>query len=349
MKDKKIIICDIDGTIANLEHRLHFIKNPDGSKKKKPDWDSFHKTCEDDTPYKDVIEILRNLYDAGRRTGIEGSEREIYFFSGRNEWVRNETIAWLYHHVISHSMCHPVEIEYLDAKMWEARGVSYSLREERGGKILRSDEGGNAEGKYFFLQPNLFMRSEGDRRPDTVVKLEMMKSLGLTPDDVLCILDDRQAVVDMWRANGFRVMQVDAWKEPAPVHHLTQEKLESLNKAELMFLIGHERQHFEKHMEVKVGDLALYNRAKRALHVLNETTWQDELRDHVDKTAKEHNTSKWTQTGKGTSPNATPIPILDTPDFDLDDIPEENNSVAEQNLAADEYINRKLEKKEDEK
>ena len=65
-----------------------------------------------------------------------------------------------------------------------------------------------------------------------------------------------------------------------------------------------------------------------------------------DKTERE--CGGWAQ-GKGTSPNATPIPMLDTPDFDLGDIPEENSSVAEQNLAADEYINRKLEKKEDEK
>jgi hypothetical protein len=103
----------------------------------------------------------------------------------------------------------------------------------------------------------------------------------------------------MWRENGFRVMQVDAWKEPAPVHHLTQEKLESLNKAELMFLIEHERQHR------KMG--------------ADTSGWRDTLRDHVDKTAKEHNTSEWMQTGKGTSPNATPIPMLDTPNFDLGD------------------------------
>ena len=88
--DKKIIICDLDGTIANLQHRLHYIKNADGTKKKykDADWDSFHKACVDDEPYTDVIQILWNLYDAGRRRGKEGSEREIYFFSGRNESVR---------------------------------------------------------------------------------------------------------------------------------------------------------------------------------------------------------------------------------------------------------------------
>jgi hypothetical protein len=219
--DRNIIICDIDGTIANVQHRLHYIKNPDGSKKnfRDTDWDSFNAACVNDEPYKDVIEILRNLYNAGRREGIRagaygwGSERKIYFFSGRNESVRSETIAWMYRHLLSHSMCHPVEITREEAEMWEAMNVSYSLREERGGEILRSDDGGNDEGKYFFLEPHLFMRSENDRRPDTVVKLEIMQGLGLTPDDVLCILDDRQSVVDMWRENGFRVMQVDAWKE----------------------------------------------------------------------------------------------------------------------------------------
>jgi len=57
------------------------------------------------------------------------------------------------------------------------------------------------------------MRKADDRRPDTEVKLEMVRELGLTPDDVLCVLDDRQCVVDMWRENGFRCLQVDAWEE----------------------------------------------------------------------------------------------------------------------------------------
>ena len=199
MKDKKIIICDLDGTITNLQHRLHFIKNPDGSKKsyKDSDWDSFHKACVDDEPYRDVIEILRNLYDAGRRAGIEGSEREIYFFSGRNESVRNETIEWLWHYVVSPSMCHEVEITPQYAEQCRKVGQGFTLRE-----MVTTQ-----------LQPNLLMRSEGDRRPDTTVKYEMMYEYKFTPEDVLCILDDRQAVVDMWRQNGFRVMQVDAWKE----------------------------------------------------------------------------------------------------------------------------------------
>ena len=221
--DRNIIICDIDGTIANVQHRLHFIKNLDGTMKPyaERDWDSFNAACVDDEPYKDVIEILCNLYNAGRRKVVQagtygwGSERKIYFFSGRNEAVRNETIAWMYHHFLSHSMCHPVQITREQAEIWIALGVGYSLREERGGKILGPDGDGNEEGKYFFLEPNLFMRNEGDHRPDTVVKLEMLQALEshFSKDEVLCVLDDRQSVVDMWRENGLRVMQVDAWGE----------------------------------------------------------------------------------------------------------------------------------------
>jgi hypothetical protein len=226
--DKKIIICDLDGTIANVQHRLHYIKNADGTKKKHKDtdWNSFHKACVDDEPYKDVIEILQSLVlGMGNGCNVCGAvEREFYFFSGRNEAVRSETIEWLKRHV-------PITEDW----HWE-----------------------------------LYMRSEGDRRPDTTVKYEMMYELKIMPEDVLCILDDRQSVVDMWRANGFRVMQVDAWKEESVGDHhykIPQERTEGISKR-----------------------IAL-----------------------------------WMQRGgKGTPPTMMePIPMIDTPDFDLGDIQED--------------------------
>lgn len=116
---KNLIICDLDGTIANIEHRLHYIKGPH------KDWVSFTKACVDDEPYKDVIEILFNLYDAGPMV----DKRTVYFFSGRSEVVRKETEEWLKKHV-------PI-----------------------------------TDGR-----PYLYMRKEGDYRPDTTIKYEMMSS-----------------------------------------------------------------------------------------------------------------------------------------------------------------------------
>jgi hypothetical protein len=158
---KDIILCDIDGTIADVRHRLHYIQNPDGSKRTKPDWDAFHAACVDDPPFEDVIHIAQTL-QAGWPGGGHGS-LDLHFLSGRNDVVREQTVLWLEEHY----------------GYWES----------------------------------LIMRKAGDRRPDTEIKLEMVRELGFTPDRVLCILDDRQSVVDMWRENGYRVLQVAAWKE----------------------------------------------------------------------------------------------------------------------------------------
>lgn len=73
----KIIICDIDGTIANLEHRLHFIK--DGNR----DWDSFYEEMVNDEPITDVMQKVaeHNL--------------PIILVSGRPGNYRQLTEAWL--------------------------------------------------------------------------------------------------------------------------------------------------------------------------------------------------------------------------------------------------------------
>ena len=148
---KNVILCDLDGTIANITHRLPCIFPPEGQRK---DWEAFHAGCVNDTPYTDVIEVVEALMDGTRK---------LYFLSGRNDTVREQTVKWI------------------DTHVWA---------------------------KY-----TLCMRKAEDRRPDHIIKLEMVQQLGLTPEDVLCIFDDRQSVVDMWRANGFRVLQVAAWKE----------------------------------------------------------------------------------------------------------------------------------------
>ena len=53
------------------------------------------------------------------------------------------------------------------------------------------------------------MRAERDYRADDAVKEEILeRDLKLTPDEELCVLDDRDRVVAMWRRRGVRVLQV---------------------------------------------------------------------------------------------------------------------------------------------
>lgn len=61
---------------------------------------------------------------------------------------------------------------------------------------------------YRYLPKNeLLMRSDNDRRPDTIVKPELLEKEGLTPDRVLFIVEDRTKVVKKWRELGYTVLQ----------------------------------------------------------------------------------------------------------------------------------------------
>ncbi len=76
----KLYIFDLDGTIANIEHRRYFVT---GEKK---DWDSFNAACINDTENKDVVMLLRTLSWCGYR---------IIIFSGRSQKFREITSIWL--------------------------------------------------------------------------------------------------------------------------------------------------------------------------------------------------------------------------------------------------------------
>lgn len=63
--------------------------------------------------------------------------------------------------------------------------------------------------RHGYPQGSLHMRADRDFRADDVVKEEILdRDLALLPRDVLCVLDDRDRVVGMWRRRGFRVLQV---------------------------------------------------------------------------------------------------------------------------------------------
>lgn len=55
--------------------------------------------------------------------------------------------------------------------------------------------------------PRVYMRKTGDRRPDDVVKEEMIQRMrddGLEP---YVVFEDRKRCVDMWRRNGITCLQ----------------------------------------------------------------------------------------------------------------------------------------------
>lgn len=139
------IVFDLDGTLADCRHRVHFVR--DGGH----DWDSFFAECVNDPPILTTIAALNAHWDAGHRVEI---------WSARSDVVRAETVAWLI-----------------------AQKIDPSLL--------------------------VHMRSAGDMTPDVDMKRSWLLALHPfeRPD---IVYDDRQRVVDMWRAQGVACFQVAA-------------------------------------------------------------------------------------------------------------------------------------------
>ena len=76
---KKIVICDIDGTIADNEHRQELLNSY-------KDWDKFFLAMKDDKPIMKVIDLIKQKQ-------IEG--KYISFITGRPERYREMTLDWL--------------------------------------------------------------------------------------------------------------------------------------------------------------------------------------------------------------------------------------------------------------
>ena len=165
-------IFDIDGTLMDIEHRRHFVS---GSKK---DWKSFVDNIKYDTINSPVVETMWLLAEnAGFDTCC------FYFLTGRNEAQRWTTVDQL------KDQCR-LDDDLISRMFCEKNDYTRRLG---------------------LWEEILLMRPDGDYRPDAELKSELFDKLvdkhGLATENTI-IFDDRQSVVDMWRARGLTCFQV---------------------------------------------------------------------------------------------------------------------------------------------
>ena len=174
MNTTPLYIFDLDGTLADLKHRRHFVERPSvrclscwnsndratcicGAKHPfKPNWYAFHAACVGDTPIQPVINIV---------WALSCLKTEIWIWSGRMETVREQTLDWIDQNV----------------------SLKYT-------------------GPFDML---VKMRPAGDYTPDDQLKESWLHAM--SPEDrarLVMVFDDRQRVVDMWRRNGIVCAQV---------------------------------------------------------------------------------------------------------------------------------------------
>lgn len=145
----KTVVVDLDGTLANVDHRVHLVR------REKPDWDAFYGACDQDTPNEWCVRLIEDLRIGGRK---------VLIVSARRQTESAKTIAWL-------------------IKTFGAYGSPEVI----------------------------LLRPDGNHEPDTVLKKRWLYGFG--KENVLFVVDDRQKVVDMWRAEGLTCLQCYAWEE----------------------------------------------------------------------------------------------------------------------------------------
>lgn len=89
-----MIIFNLDGTLADCEHRRHFVEPPEDSchdcyKIWKQDWQAFYEACDQDTPNTAVLDVFIHL------TQGDPFNHDVRVVSCRCESVREKTLKWL--------------------------------------------------------------------------------------------------------------------------------------------------------------------------------------------------------------------------------------------------------------
>jgi hypothetical protein len=173
---KRIRIWDIDGTIADLTHRVPWITigaNCPACSGREGNWsqfcnvcngtkklvhkrhDIFYSMCDLDTPIEFVIKWMRAEYEDPNNLNLVVSGRS------PENGVDQRTIDWLNHHSVPFH--------------------------------------------------HIYMRRAHNHGPDTIEKQLILNDLlasGLKKEQIDFVVDDRPSVIDMWRKNGLRVIPV---------------------------------------------------------------------------------------------------------------------------------------------
>lgn len=177
-----MIIFDLDGTLADCEHRRHFVDKSyltcggECSEFKRclsclrklendqPDWKAFYEACDQDKPIKQTIGLFRTLCFKERK--------EIEIWSGRCESTRDKTMSWLYEYIFG----------YFEPCKVRMRPIGDSTPDD----VLKErwlDE--YLQTMYPQLDPNAPSGTEYSRK-----------------DPIEFVFDDRPKVIRMWRRRG---------------------------------------------------------------------------------------------------------------------------------------------------
>lgn len=150
----RVYLFDLDGTLADLTHRLHHIKTPvldTQGKMQPPNWDAFYAACVDDKPIQHMVDLLDAI----------ANDNTVVYVTGRSDQCREQTADWMEKHDLppgqlymrkagDHRQNHVVKAELVDriiadgmqpVMAFEDRTQVVKMLRERGIPCLQVAEG----------------------------------------------------------------------------------------------------------------------------------------------------------------------------------------------------------------
>jgi len=82
--EEKYIVVDLDGTLADISHRIHYVRDP-ADPDKKPNWNKFFDSMPYDSVRNSVLHLIRDTYN----------DYKVVIVTGRPESHRVPTENWL--------------------------------------------------------------------------------------------------------------------------------------------------------------------------------------------------------------------------------------------------------------
>jgi len=218
---KKIVICDLDGTLTDCAHRRHWV-SPDIVKgdlvKRKythgPDRRNYIvKWIE--TPKQGVPVAGLEAVDGSREIDeciidIKKVKRWDKFFEEVSKDPPITPIIDLVKHLCTGYKDSPYNLIFMSGRPEKTRKDTLEWLRDNGLCYRFITPNGEVRGTavYDTWETLLYMRPDNDTREDFVVKQELYEKHIKGQHDVAFVLDDRDQVVKLWRSLGLTCLQV---------------------------------------------------------------------------------------------------------------------------------------------
>lgn len=202
---QKIILCDIDGTVADISHRLHYIDhnfNP-GDRVKigyTPNFGTFIKSKKEDGWEWPMYEVK---LDSGQVVIWQTQcFKKVKYWRAFFEACPNDAPLVKNIQVVKAlSSVYPVVFMSGRPEDYEKQTREWLRKYNLGGMYYMPDYPEDA-------RTELFMRPSKDTREDYIVKEELYRKHIEPFYEVIVVIDDRKQVVSMWRKLGLNCWQV---------------------------------------------------------------------------------------------------------------------------------------------